>query len=64
MTPTEALAEAWASIDGKLERYRDDKAGKLCKFAGHYTRYKYLAERMAAELKARGFDVTAVEEKA
>lgn len=57
-----ALAEAWASIDGKLEPFRaesklteipwDDPA-----FTGHYMGYVAEAKELIVRLNARGFDV-------
>jgi hypothetical protein len=60
----DALAEAYASIDGKLDAYRrerdtvpeiewDDPT-----FTGHYLGYLTEAEEMIERLRLRGFDVT------
>jgi len=59
MTPIEALAEAWASIDGKL-------AGSRIAFllSGVREHYESKAAEMIRRLEARGYRVTAVEEKA
>jgi len=61
----EALAEAWASIDGKLasfqrERSQPDMAWDHPEFKGHYVGYISEAEEMIRRLEARGFTVTAL----
>lgn len=53
-----ALAESWASIDGKLEKFhacRDD--AKLDETAGYYIGYMTEAEEMIKRLERRGFTV-------
>jgi len=58
MTPTEALAEAWASIDGKLDRFRACKADDALEdVEGHYQGYMVEAEEMIRRLESRGFTV-------
>lgn len=59
----EALAEAWASIDGKLEQFRAGKQAKTLteeveQHGGHYSGYTAEAEEMIRRLQARGYDVT------
>jgi hypothetical protein len=57
----EALAEAWASIDGKLDHFRRERDEKIpltdptC--AGHYEGYLSEAGEMILRLEARGFTV-------
>lgn len=62
MNPVEALADAWASIDGKVDKFR---AGKGCASiedepGGHYSGYMAEADEMIRRLNARGFDVVAI----
>lgn len=58
MTAREALAEAWASMDGKLEKFRACKADPVLEDEmGHYEGYLADAQSMIERLKARGFDV-------
>lgn len=52
---TEAVAEAWASIDGKLERFRDDKAGKLGDMDGTYQGYMAEASELLRRIEGRGW---------
>lgn len=66
MTPIEALAEAWASIDRKIEafhRERDDPTldHESPIYTGHYEGYMVEAAEMISRLRARGYDVTAIE---
>ena len=63
----EAVAEVWASIDGKLEKFRDERAIVNGPFAtssivkdGHYAGYMAEAEEMIDRLRERGFDVTPI----
>ncbi len=59
-TPTEALADAWASIDGKVEKFRagkdvdtfEDEPG------GYYSGYMEDAAELRKRLKKRGFLIT------
>jgi hypothetical protein len=59
----DALAEAWASIDGHLEQYRRERDGRIqlghpeCE--GRYEVYLEEAHEMIARLRTRGFDVVA-----
>lgn len=57
MIPEEqyALAEAWASIDGKLESFHDPDDGK-----GHFEGYITEAGEMMARLEKRGFAIKAI----
>lgn len=61
MDHIEALAEAWASIDGKLEKFRacKDAMGKdEVEAGGYYSGYMCEAEEMIRRLEKRGFTVT------
>jgi len=57
MSATEALAEAWASIDGKLERFRAEKilSGDG---TGTFVGYMAEAEEMIRRLYTRGYSIT------
>jgi len=56
MDSIEALAEAWASIDGKLDDFRAGKtAPNIEDFGGRYAGYMAEAEEMIARLAKRGF---------
>ncbi len=58
MDRIEALAEAWASIDGRLERFRACKADKALDLKdGSYSGYMCEAEEMIERLETRGFTV-------
>jgi hypothetical protein len=59
ITPALALADAWASIDGKVEEFRaGQKATRLeDEPGGHFSGYLYEAEEMIRRLEARGFNV-------
>lgn len=69
MTPTEALAEAWASIDGELDAFRrerelDISIAEMIKdptFTGHYLGYMEEAVEMIKRLRARGYAVVPLE---
>lgn len=60
----DALAEAWASIDGHLEVYHREKAGDIepgsPPYQGRYDGYQAEALEMINRLRERGFDVTPV----
>ena len=61
ISPVEALAEAWASIDGKLDRFisnRDNRALDITD--GSYQGYMYEAGEMISRLKKRGFTIAAI----
>lgn len=60
MERTEAIADAWASIDGKVEEFRAGKgcASILDEPGGHYSGYMCDAKEMIKRLNARGFDIT------
>lgn len=58
-TAVTALAEAWASIDGKLDLFRQDEKGYLPKTAGYYAGYMAEAQELIKRLRARGFDIVA-----
>lgn len=52
----EALASAWASIDGKLDQFlRGRKAKSETAYGGYYGGYISDAEELQRRLKARGF---------
>ena len=55
----EALAESWASIDGKLEKFRDGKGAASLEDepGGHYSGYMAEAQELAERLLARGFAI-------
>ena len=58
-TPAEALADAWASIDGKVEKFRKGKTAKsIMSYGGYYAGYMEDAEELISRLHARGFNVT------
>jgi len=55
-----ALAEALASMDGKLERFRferDSLDSKEAEIGGHYDGYMIEAEEVIVRLRRRGFDI-------
>ncbi len=55
----EAIADAWASIDGKVDSFRAGKGAKSIEDepGGHYSGYMAEAEEMAKRLLVRGFIV-------
>ena len=56
---TEALADAWASIDGKLDQFRADRASpKHDPMAGWYEGRMADAGELRRRLRARGFLIT------
>ena len=56
---TEALAEAWASIDGRLDQFRADKANPDADpMAGWYEGRMADAGELRRLLRARGFLIT------
>ncbi len=58
-SPTEALADAWASIDGKLDQFRADKANPDADpMAGWYEGRMEDAKELRRRLRARGFLIT------
>ena len=57
-----ALADAWASIDGKIDHYRfsrDNPGHPEAIAGGYYQGYQIEAEEMIVRLRKRGFDVVA-----
>lgn len=59
----DALAEAWASIDGHLEAYRRERDGNVVNPSeneGRYEGYQAEATEMIIRLRKRGFDVTPI----
>ena len=57
----EALADAWASIDGRLGKFRKGKTAKsITAYGGHYAGYMAEAEEMIERLKARGWRLVPV----
>lgn len=59
MTAVHALAESWASIDGRLDRYFSDRDGKT--EYGHWEGYNHEAETMIKRLAKRGYAVVPIE---
>lgn len=57
VTPVEALAEAWASIDGKLDTFRAEVGKPDMETSGTHAGYICEAEEMIKRLRARGYDV-------
>lgn len=58
LTREEALAEAWASIDGKLGRFRANKADRsLDRTDGAYPGYLEEAREMIRRLENRGYTI-------
>lgn len=57
----EAVADAWASIDGKVELFRSGKNAKSIEDepGGHYSGYMAEAAELIARLRKRGFEVVA-----
>lgn len=54
--PTEALADAWASIDGKARLFRSGKGKPLDSRAGDcFTGYLFDAQELRNRLRKRGF---------
>lgn len=57
----DAVAESWASIDGKLDTYKrerdDPNADYKSGFTGHFDGYQAEAEEMIRRIRARGHDV-------
>lgn len=68
MTKEEALAEAWASIDGKLDAFCRERArSKVAPldreeegYTGHYEGYMTEAEELIARLRVRGYVIVPV----
>lgn len=55
----EALAEAWASIDGKAEKFLACKADRAAENnMGHYGGYVAEARELIRRLERRGYTVT------
>lgn len=61
MNRTQALAESWASIDGKLDEFRAGAGAKsvMDEPGGHYSGYMAEAEEMMKRLETRGFVIVA-----
>lgn len=57
----EALAESWASIDGKLEQFKNGKA-MTDEDGGYYEGYIADSHEMIDRLRKRGFDILRVME--
>lgn len=57
-----ALAEAWASMDGKLEAYHSDRTMTPADagYTGHFDGYNIEAAELIVRLQARGFTVVAI----
>lgn len=57
----EALAEAWASIDGKSERFHDgERDSSLDRTDGTYPGYMHEAAEMIVRLERRGFTIAPI----
>ena len=55
----EALADAWASIDGKLDKFRAGRGLPITEQpGGHYCGYLEDAHSMIERLERRGFIIT------
>lgn len=55
---TEALAEAWASIDGRLDRFRSEKGKAIKETTGAYEGYMEDARELQKRLHDRGYVLT------
>src|SRR5262249_16007622 len=55
----EALAEAWASLNGKLEEFHAGRAGEDTE--GHYHSYPRDAAQLAKRLERRGYLIVRAE---
>jgi hypothetical protein len=57
----EAVADAWASIDGKAELFRSGKTANSFEDepGGHYSGYMAEAAELISRLRKRGFDIIA-----
>jgi len=54
----ESLAEAWASIDGRMERFREGRDDRSLDVAdGTYPGYMHEAEELLVRLKRRGYSL-------
>lgn len=62
---TEALADAWASIDGKRDKFRAGKGATDIREepGGYYSGYTADADSMIKRLRARGYDVRKMEDE-
>ena len=56
----EALAESWASIDGRLGKFKEGK-GKEHPLSDHYDGYMHEAGTMIERLRKRGYVIVPVE---
>jgi hypothetical protein len=58
----DAVAEAWASIDGKLELYQKDEASRLLDKKGvplgYFEGYRADARALIERIKYRGYNLT------
>lgn len=58
MDRVEALADAWACIDGKLDKFRAGKGLPIRdQPGGHFVGYLADAEALIKRLEARGFTI-------
>ncbi len=56
MDAIEAVAEAWASIDGRLKKFRLGKTAKSIEaYGGHYEGYRADAHELIKRLADRGY---------
>lgn len=65
----DALAEAWASIDGKAEIYQKEKADPNADvmaegYQGVFMGYQSEAEELISRLRSRGFDIVPIKRRA
>lgn len=59
-----AVAEAWASIDGKLERYIECKNNpELDETEGRYMGYNEDASELIKRIEKRGFKLVRIEDE-
>jgi hypothetical protein len=64
MAAEEAVAQAWASIDGKLDAFRferDNPKSPQAEIDGHYQGYMAEAREMIRRLEDRGYTVRTLE---
>lgn len=62
MKAVEALADSWASIDGKLDQFRDCKASPMLEEdLGSYEGYMAEAQEMIKRIEVRGFKLVPLE---
>lgn len=57
MTAQEAIAEAWASIDGELEKFRAERSATDYG-SGTYVGYMEEAKELIKRIERRGYTIT------